>query len=83
MGGAIGPIDSSFEKAGNLVVSFVNECQSAQQRLNNLVNAYNVCVGTFPRIILAKIFRLKLEDYVDSENLGASTRLSGLDDDDL
>lgn len=83
IGGAIGPIDSNFEGAGNLVVSLANEYQSAQQRLNQLVNAYNIYVGTFPRIILAKIFRVKPEDYVDSGNLDASTKLSGFDDDDI
>lgn len=83
IGGAIGAVDSNFEEVGKLVVSLANEYQSAQQNLNNLVNKYNVYITAFPRIILTKIFGFKKEEYIDSENLDESTRLSGFDEDDI
>lgn len=83
IGGAIGAVDSNFEEVGKLVVSLANEYQSAQQSLNELVNRYNVYITAFPRIILTKIFGYKKENYVDSGNLAASTKLSGFDDKDI
>ena len=83
IGGAIGAVDSNFEEVGKLVVSLANEYQSAQQNLNELVNRYNVYITAFPRIILTKIFGYKKENYVDSGNLAASTKLSGFDDKDI
>ena len=83
IGGVIGSIDSSFEEVGKLVVSLANELQTAQQNLNDLVNKYNLYITAFPRVILTKIFRYKKENYVDSDNLAASTRLSGFDEMDI
>lgn len=83
IGGAIGPLDSNFEEATGLVVSLANDYQSAQQRLNDLVNGYNVYITAFPRIILTKILGFKKESYVDSGNLSLSTKISGFDDNDI
>ena len=83
IGGAIGSVDSNFEEVGKLVVSLANEYQSAQQSLNELVNRYNVYITAFPRVILTRIFGFKKEEYIDSENLNESTRLSGFDEDDI
>lgn len=83
IGGAMGAVDSKFEEVGKLVVTLANEYQSAQQTLNELVNRYNVYLTVFPRIILTKMFGFKKENYVDSGNLSASTKLSGFDDKDI
>ena len=83
IGGAFGSLDSNFEEAGKLVVSLANEYQAAQQALNELVNQYNIYITAFPRVILAKLFRYKREVYVDSDNLDASTKLSGFDEEDI
>ena len=83
IGGAIGSVDSNFEEVGDLVMSLANEYQEAQQSLNELVNNYNTYISTFPRVVLAKIFRFKKEEYVDSENLEASTKLVGFDEQDI
>lgn len=83
IGGAFGGIDSNFEEAGKLVVSLASEYQFAQQNLNELINYYNLYITSFPRLILAKIFGYKKENYIDSGNLAASTELQGFDDKDI
>lgn len=83
IGGAIGEIDSNFEAAGELVISLAKEYESAQQKLNTLVNEYNVYITLFPQSILAKIFKCKKEEYIDSDNLDLSTRLNGFDETDI
>lgn len=83
IGGAIGAVDSNFEEAGNLVISLADEYQNAQQSLNELINEYNVYITAFPRVIFTKILGYSKEDYIDSENLDASTKLSGFDDSDI
>lgn len=83
IGGAIGSIGSNFEEVGELVVSLANELQVAQQNLNDLVREYNQYITAFPRVILALLLRYKREDYVDSDNLAASTKLSGFDEEDI
>lgn len=83
IGGAFGGINSNFEEVGKLVVSLASEYQFAQQNLNELINDYNLYITSFPRLILAKIFGYKKENYVDSGNLAASTKLQGFDDKDI
>lgn len=83
IGGAIGSIESGFSDAEDLVLSLANEYQSAQQYLNKLVNEYNLYISAFPRVIFAKMFGCKKQEYVDSGNLEASTRLSGFDETDI
>ena len=83
IGGAIGAIDTDFEEVGDLVVSLASELQEAQQKLNDLVGNYNRYIIAFPRIIFTMILRYKKENYVDSENLAASTKLTGFDDEDI
>ena len=83
IGGAIGSITSNFEEASDLVVQLAEEYADAQQELNRLVEAYNAMIAVFPKIILAKILRLKKEEYVDAENIEESTKLQGFDETDI
>lgn len=81
--GAIGNIESEFDKTQQVVLTLADDYQAAQQSLNELVNDYNVYITTFPRVIFAKLFRYQKEKYVDSANLDASTELRGFDDNDI
>ena len=73
IGGAIGAVDSNFEEVGKLVVSLASEYQFAQQNLNELINYYNLYITSFPRLILAKIFGYKKENYIDSGKVMLNT----------
>ena len=83
IGGAIGPIRSNFKGSSKLVQSLADEYQRAQQRLNYEVKSYNIYITAFPRVILSKMFGYKKENYVDNDNLDASTKLNGFDENDI
>ena len=82
IGGASGSIDS-FGDSTNLVFKLANEYQRAQDLLNSAIKKYNSSISTFPSNIIAKMFKFKKQEYIDSAKLNLSMSLKGFDEDDL